>query len=190
MSHSEPPESLSQLDKPMGSVQEAAICENSLDNRTPILVPKQHGLTHDGDDAKCSLPKRARKGSEHKSLDPKKSPINTGGKSQNIWAPFISGWKDFHFCVHRILQTWPRVFMLPVNCRPSERKATSLFWLGIAQIPFSQLFRMLKRNLRALIKYQFQTMFLHCQALPTQRTPNGHVVSNLRVSKTFPSELY
>ena len=81
------------------------------------------------------------------------------------------------------------MFTLPVNFLPNGRLATSPIRSRIGQIPFSQLFGTLKRNLHALVKYQFQPMFLLCQVLPTRSIPCGHVVNSLRTFLIFTSEL-
>ena len=81
------------------------------------------------------------------------------------------------------------MFRLPVNFLPNRRLATSTIRSRIVQIPFSRLFGTLKRNLHALVKHQFQLMFLLCQVLPTQSTPCRHVVNNLGTFLIFTSEL-
>ena len=67
------PESVSPRSEPTGSV------ENSSDNGTLNLARKRYGGDNP-DNAESSSPKKARKGSQHKSLAPNDSPTDTGAK--------------------------------------------------------------------------------------------------------------
>ena len=176
--YSEPPESVSPLNEPTGSGQEEAVRENSSDNGTPNLARKWHGSSHGGDNpdnAESSLPEKARKGSQHESLESNESPTDTGEKEPEDLGSVHLRLEGFPVLLSQDFANVALSVLPPVHFLPSEQLATSPFWSRTVRIPFSQLFGTLKMN---LVKYQFQPMFLLCQVLPTRSTLCGHVVSN------------